>query len=56
MQSQEEKNEERWRNRKECQEKKRETIQKKTDYFHMLNSIARVLTNYHHTNKSTFSD
>jgi hypothetical protein len=41
---------------KNVRKKKREIIQKKPDCFHMLNSIARVLTNYHHTNKSTFSD
>jgi hypothetical protein len=36
---------------------KKELIQKKkekTNYFRMLDSIARVLTNYHHTNKRTF--
>jgi len=38
------------------QKKKKEIIQKETDYFHMLDSIARVLTNYHHTNKRTISD
>ncbi len=40
-------------------QKENELIQKerrKTNYVHMLDSFARVLTNYHHTNKRIFSD